>query len=108
MDLINAEDLKEEMVVAEDVKDKNGQLLLPAGLTLTSKHLEVIKSWGIAQVAIEDGKKEEEVPLDPAIIAKAEGELTPVFRYVDRKHPVMNELFTQCVTRRAKQLSTRG
>jgi hypothetical protein len=108
MQTVNAEDLKEGMVVGEDVKDKNGQLLLPAGLALSEKHLELVKSWGISQVSIESGNKEEEVPLDPELIAKAEKELGPIFKFADQRHPAMNELFSQCVTRRAKQFMGRS
>jgi len=104
MEKVSAEDLKEGMIVAEDVKDNNGQLLLPAGMTLVQKHLDVIKSWGIAVISIESGTKVEEVPLDPLIIAKAEKEFAASFRYADRNHPVVGELFAQCVNRRARQL----
>jgi hypothetical protein len=106
MQIVNVDDLKEGMIVGEDVKDKNGQLLLPAGLTLTPKHLEVIKGWGISNVSVDSGDKLEEVPLDPLVIARAEKELSPIFRYADRNHPAMNELFNQCVNRRARQLTS--
>lgn len=107
MEKVSVSDLKVGMIIAEDVKDKNGQLLLPAGLTVVEKHLDVVRSWGIEEVAIESGSKEEEKPLDPQIVARAEKELGELFKFTDRNQPVMGELFQFCVVRRAKQLSSR-
>jgi hypothetical protein len=90
------------MVVALDVKDEAGQLLIPSGVTLVEKHLDALKSWGIKSVTIED-KPEEEVQISPEMLAKAEGELTPHFRHTDRSNPFTGELFRICVERKARK-----
>ncbi|MCX7049551.1 MAG: hypothetical protein NTX50_29210 [Candidatus Sumerlaeota bacterium] len=52
--------IAEGMVLAEPVINRQGQVLLPAGTALTAKHHIMLKTWGIAHVAIqtaEDGQK---------------------------------------------------
>ena len=41
------------MVLAESVSTFRGQLLLPAGTTLTDKHIEKLVAWGVAEAEIE-------------------------------------------------------
>jgi hypothetical protein len=41
------------MVLAEDVHTFKGQLLLPAGATLTEKHIEKLLAWGVSEADIE-------------------------------------------------------
>ncbi len=40
---INRNDLKVGMVLAEDIRDRNGRLLLNTGTELTEKNLRVLK-----------------------------------------------------------------
>jgi len=47
--------LKEGMVLAEPVLNRQGQTLLPAGTALTARHITVFKTWGIANAVIESG-----------------------------------------------------
>jgi hypothetical protein len=41
------------MVLAEPVHTFKGQLLLPAGATLTDKHIEKLLAWGVSEADIE-------------------------------------------------------
>jgi hypothetical protein len=41
------------MVLAESVSTFRGRLLLPAGTTLTDKHIEKLKAWGVSEAEIE-------------------------------------------------------
>ena len=47
------------MVVAKEVKDINGRVILPPGQKLTEKHLKIFKKWGINQVHIKDKRLKE-------------------------------------------------
>ena len=41
------------MVQADDLKDRNGRFLLTKGVELTTKHLKVIKTWGVVEADID-------------------------------------------------------
>jgi hypothetical protein len=41
------------MVLAENATTFRGQLLLPAGTTLSEKHIEKLLAWGISEAEIE-------------------------------------------------------
>lgn len=51
--VMSLEDLAEGMVTAEPVLNHLGQLLLGRGLTLSARHLIVLKTWGIEKCLIE-------------------------------------------------------
>ena len=44
--------IREGMVTATEVKDRTGRILLASGKTITSKHLKVLKTWGITEINI--------------------------------------------------------
>jgi hypothetical protein len=54
--VMSLEDLAEGMVTAEPVLNHLGQLLLGRGLTLSARHLTVLKIWGIEKCLIEGGE----------------------------------------------------
>lgn len=52
-------------VVASDVSNMHGQVILRAGTTLEAKHLRILKSWGIAQIAVEGASEPSPPPTAP-------------------------------------------
>ncbi len=111
MGTINVGDLQAGMVLASEVKNMNGQLLMPSGLSITEKHLGLLKAWGITEVDVEGVNKEDVVSqataqMDPAILAAAEASTRELFKNTDMNHPAIVELLNLCVLRKAKQLST--
>ncbi|MEK9628525.1 MAG: hypothetical protein VW455_05850 [Nitrospinota bacterium] len=98
--------IREGMVTATEVKDRMGRTLLTQGKTITSKHLKVFKTWGVTEVNImlpEDTSVTEadvENPIDPKIISK----MDELFKFTDRRHPIVNELYNLCLARKAKSL----
>lgn len=48
------------MVLAEDIKNKYGQLLISAETVLNEKHVRLLKTWGVSVVSIV-GEGEEEL-----------------------------------------------
>lgn len=106
---ITLKDAKEGMVLVSDVVDRNGRVLLIAGNSLTEKHIKVFKSWGIASLRVQQSetastKKVAPSGEDPGM-AEAEEHLIELFRYTDRKHPVIRELFEIALERKMEQLS---
>lgn len=42
------------MVLAKDVLDMSGRLLLGRAVSITDKHLKIFKTWGVTEVAVLD------------------------------------------------------
>ncbi|MBI5427091.1 MAG: hypothetical protein HZA02_02295 [Nitrospinae bacterium] len=106
--------LKPGMVLAQDVKDLNGRVLLSSGNRLSEKHVKIFKTWGITEVAIEradESMKSGEKPLsgnvDEKAIEKMRQEMNSLFRHTDIKHPAIRELFNLCVTRKLASQAAR-
>ncbi len=97
--LVNQDQLRPEMVLAADIVDSGGRLLLPAGTTLSEKHLRFCQMWGVleAEIVTGDGDPEPEEPTDPARLEAARAAILPRFRHVDPSHPVIDALVTHAV-----------
>jgi hypothetical protein len=93
------DNLRADMVLATDINDANGRLLLPNGTTLTEKHIRYFRMWGITEVEIvgDQPETEAEATIDPTTLAEIERALAPRFSHVDRGHPAMAALFRHCV-----------
>lgn len=55
MTVVNIDDLKPGMVLAEAVRSHQDQVLLEAGRKVTVKAIRVFKSWGIRRLAVRSG-----------------------------------------------------
>jgi hypothetical protein len=55
MGTIRISKLKPGMILAEDVKDVQGRLLLANGRPIGPEHIRVFKIWGIPQVEVRGG-----------------------------------------------------
>jgi hypothetical protein len=53
MGRVSAANLQPGMVLAGDVHTFRGQLLLPAGTTLSDKYIEKLMAWGVSEADIE-------------------------------------------------------
>ena len=98
MGLVQIDNVEVGMVLASDVQDRNGRMLLGAGAELTQKHLVVFRTWGVIEVdiaGIDYAQEESSIPaeLDPAAIAAAQEELLPHFIHSGIEHPALKELF---------------
>lgn len=105
--------LKTGMVLAEDVKDGNGRMLLNAGVSLTDKHLRIFKIWGVSEVDVEGVSREavdqEEVAdIDPALLAAVEAYQAERFRHNDTGLDHVAELLRYCTLRRAREMQAKG
>lgn len=99
----NVEELEEGMVLAEDIKGSQGNLLLTAGVSLTDKHIRVMKTWGISMVEIEG---EEEVAYTPEQFEQAKAQTTQMFMHNDLKHPLYAILFEESTKLRANLIAS--
>jgi len=55
MPIVNLDEVKPGMTLAEAVRNHQDQLLLDAGRRITEKSLRIFKSWGIRRVAVKLG-----------------------------------------------------
>jgi len=102
---IKIKDLQEGKILASDVRDQNGMLILSQGREITGKHIHIFKAWGIPEVDIERVAEEEITAPHAENIAKnlpdnVRGEVDELFRYVDVRHPAMAELMELCILRK--------
>ena len=105
MGTVRTKQLKLGMVLADDVRDVKGRLLLTKGKPIGPEHIRIFKIWGIPQVQIVGAQGETETPaappIDPPRQEEARKETEFAFRYTDREHPVMREIFSLAVSHRA-------
>lgn len=110
MGVLNVAELKPDMVLAEDLKNPGGRFLLAKGERLTSKHLRIIKAWGLVEANI-DGVSPKDVEantiaqLDPVITEQAEEIIRERFCHTDLEHAPIRKLFHLCTLRKAEELS---
>ena len=99
-------DLAVGAVVAQNVQDLSGRMLVPAGTALKAKHLREFKIWRIEKVAIvspEDSAEPERSVIprdaDPEQLARARATATERFRHAPTDLPAMALLYDLCVAR---------
>lgn len=102
-------ELKRDMILADDVRDINSRFLLSKGKKLKPNHIRVLKIWGITEVSIEgksiEGKGSvdvEKTDIDPELVAKIHDNTKHIFRKTDLNHPAMAEIFRLSVEHRSK------
>jgi len=84
------------MVLADEVRDVSGRLLLEKGKTIQPGHFRILKIWGVTEVNIRGnngGKEETKSDLDSEQFEKIKESTLQVFRHTDLEHPAINEIF---------------
>jgi len=109
MPRIKIDQLKEGMVIAADVKNMDGMLLLPAGCALSERQIDVLHAWGVAEVSVEaadglDSSADPLAKLPPDVAARLAAEVKALFWELDETNPVQQEVFRLVLRRRAKKL----
>jgi len=106
MGIILVNRLKENMVLSEDVRDLNTRLLLAKDLKIQSKHVRILKMWGITEVnVVTDELNYEETTIkeiDPESLERIEENTKYLFHHVDLEHPAMQELFRLSVLSKSR------
>jgi HD-like signal output (HDOD) protein len=94
--MIHINKLKPGMVLADEVRDLSGRLLLGKGKTVQPEHLRVFKIWGVTEINVygDNGDKEKSKPnFDPEQIEKIKERTQQVFSHTDLDHPAIKEIF---------------
>lgn len=97
MGTVAIENIEAGMVLASDVHDRSGRMLLGAGAELSQKHLVIFRTWGVLEADIAGQGNDEaadQIPadVDPLELAAVELALAPRFRHANRSHPAIIEL----------------
>ena len=105
MGIVALDNLTTGMVLAADVLDRSGRLLLGSGSELTQKHLVIFRTWGVSEANIvgpdeSDGHVALPPDVSPEDLARAEESLEPIFRLAGTEHPVMKEIFQLAALRK--------
>ena len=98
--------LKPGIILAEEVRDINGRLLLAKGNEIDDNHIRIFKIWGVSEVTVEGQAQNSDKfdpELNPEIFEKAYDRVRALFRHTDLEHPVVKKLFNLAVQFRCKQ-----
>jgi hypothetical protein len=107
MRIIVIEDLQAGMVLAKPAVNTKGQVLLGAGIPVTGKHLEVLRNFGVVEVAVE-GDAPPEPPIDPRLLDQVENAMRPAFARANLKHPAMQEIYRLALMVRVRRAARGG
>lgn len=108
MGKVAIDNIEAGMVLASDVHDRSGRVLLVAGAELTQKHLTIFRTWGVLEADIAgQGSSDEAVEpvpadADPVELTAAEHELVPLFIHTNREHPAIIELMRLAALRKVQ------
>ena len=106
MPSVNIDNLEAGMVLADDVRDRNGRLLLAKGATIETRHLLIFRTWGVVAAAIEGEEGPSADPLPAGIsqmeLERAREALLARYRHVDLNQPVMSELLRLASLRKVR------
>ena len=106
MGKVAIENIETGMILASDVHDRSGRMLLGAGAELTQKHLVIFRTWGVleADIAGQGDEAFDQLPadVDPLELAAAELALAPLFRHTNQNHPAISELMRIAALRKVQ------
>jgi hypothetical protein len=104
--MVSLDKLEPGMVLAANVIDKSGRMLLGEGAELEAKHLFIFRTWGIIEADIVgvDGGDADKLPDDitQEELEDAKNALLPLFCHANLDHPATSELFRLAALRKVK------
>ena len=103
MALVSIDRLALGMVLSQDVRDMTSRLLLSKGLRIESRHIRLLKMWGIFEVHVQEtgapaGTVSETA--DPERLEAVGKEVVRLFGNLDLGHPVIKEVLKLSATYR--------
>ena len=108
---IHLDNITAGMVLAADVKERSGRVLLRVGTELTERHLNIFKTWGVTEAEIESSGQDDAAAnaaaqatsqIDPQVLEKAEKYVDALFALSDKTQPPTRELMRICILRKAR------
>jgi putative nucleotidyltransferase with HDIG domain len=105
MEAVQTDKLKPGQILAEEVRDINGRLLLAKGNEIQSNHIRIFKIWGISEVNVAGARRRNDKldpELDPELVERAAENMKLICRHVDLQHPAIKEIFKIAVQFRCR------
>ena len=104
---VKVENLEPGMIAGADVKNLDGMLLMPAGGELSERHIRILNTWGIAEVAVRtDDQAEDEAAARRPVPAEASParvrELKARFYQFEETNAVQQEILRLLLRRQTK------
>ena len=102
--VVPTDNIQSGQVLAEEVRDINGRLLLSKGHTIEAKHIRIFKIWGISEVNLVGADRHDDTSdplMDPAMIEQKKSVET-LFCQMDLEHPAVKEIYRIAVQFRCK------
>lgn len=96
MGYIAVDNLEQGMIVSEDVRDINTRLLLSKGQKIGSKHIRILKIWGVTEVNVVGAESDRTVDMpadDPEKARRIQEFLDTLFKHLNLKNPLLNEIY---------------
>lgn len=97
---VQTDKLKPGKILAAEVRDINGRLLLAKGSEIGQNHIRIFKIWGVSEVTIE-GPARSGDKLDPELNPEVFEQVTQTakntFRHTDLEHPLVKKIFDLAV-----------
>ncbi len=96
MVVVPTDKVKSGQILAEEVRDVNGRLLLSKGIPIEANHIRVFKIWGVTEVRLASAGRDvdgsnSEISLE--VLDKKKRSLQAIFRHLDPEHPAVREIF---------------
>ena len=112
MALIRVDKLKEGMVIKKDVTAPTGRFIMASGATVESRHLKLLKSWGVVEVEVEGDDEPDAMPQIPPMsrsdLTKGVAYLDHLFSICGRGTPVLKELSRLATIRIMNKIGEKG
>jgi putative nucleotidyltransferase with HDIG domain len=105
MNAVQTDKLKPGQILAEEVRDINGRLLLASGNEIQTNHIRIFKIWGISEVnvaGVTNGKDKIDPELDSELVEQAKESMMVLCRHVDMEHPAIKEIYKLAVQFRCR------
>jgi len=102
--LIDVSQAQAGMVLAADILDMRGRVLIPAGAELKDKHVRALPAWGVSRVEVKGDDVEAAPTAEPWAIEAAKAEVEAVFALSNRGHPAIDALLATCTQRAAARI----
>ncbi len=105
---LKSEELQPGMVVARDVKNIDGMLLVPSGCELSERQIGILQAWGVTELEIEASAEQAKAhdplaQLLPGLAEKLTADLRARFWQPDDFGPVPAEIFKLMLLRQARR-----
>ncbi|MBR9979613.1 MAG: HDOD domain-containing protein [Desulfatitalea sp.] len=100
MALVKVDKVVEGMVLDDDVRDINSRLLLAKGQAIESRHIRMLKMWGVFEIRVagaDPATLDGDGPLDDARMTEAAQAVGRIFAAIDTDHPAIREVMRLAV-----------